>query len=316
MNTTVQTLLLWCLSFMLYGQNAADYWKKGVAAFNEKDYTSAIACFKQFDVLKPNKTQTHFYLAQSYDYLKSLDSAIYFYKKTLELHESAKPNKAAMVQLSRAYLRKMDYQNAYNQALENHRKYPEDQKFVLEFYDVCMWAFLTEYQALSRDYLTKYTWSPDNNYIVNTINEQRIIVRNLRNLEGHPFLQDKRRNRGFVERWYGNFANEDSLTTVQFRFAQNSNQEGLQMQNIIGFNVLSDAGAPIYERVGALFSMAPFEKKEVLEVLKFDDEVLRYCACRELRSYNTNKEKKICLKDKRELVQHAVAENPAFLNMR
>ena len=109
MKTTVQTLLLGCLSLMLYGQDATNYWKKGVVAFNEKNYTSAIAYFKQYEAFTPNKAQTHFYLAQSYNYLKSLDSAIYFYKKTLELHKSSKPNKEAMVQLSRAYLRKMDY---------------------------------------------------------------------------------------------------------------------------------------------------------------------------------------------------------------
>ena len=125
-----------CL-FMLLGslvtqaQTATDYWKEGVADFNAKEYKKSIAKFKSYDELVPNKTNAHYYMAQAYEKLKMLDSAAYFYETTLKYHKSQRPNKDAAIKLTRVYLRKKDFVNAYRVSAEYAMKYADDSRLEL-----------------------------------------------------------------------------------------------------------------------------------------------------------------------------------------
>lgn len=305
------SLLLFCFfSTGLFAQSANDYWKEGVAAFNTQNYSLAIKNFKQYDALMPKKTTAQFYLAQSYDFLFKPDSAIYFYEKTLDYHKSIHLNKPARVKLSRAYLRQKDFVNAYRVALESMLIEPDDPHFALEFKDVCLWPYLISNRKLDPNYLT----NPQKqiSYIVNTVTEQKVITRNIINEKGIPFDSDTRRNIGFAERWYGSFDNPDEPVSIHFVFTTKELAEEVDEQDANAMKVFQNEQNPIFERVGAMYAMMPFDKKKMATILEYDEPIIRYCACKEMRSDIPKKYQKICLKDEREMVQKAVKINPAL----
>lgn len=305
------SLLLFCFfSNHLSAQSANDYWKQGVAAFNEENYPRAIQNFKEYDALMPKKTTAQFYLAQAYDLLFKPDSAIYFYEKTLDYHKSIHLNKPARIKLSRAYLRKKDFVNAYRVASESMLLEPEDPHFAIEFKDVCLWPYLVKNRRLDATYLT----NPQKqiSYIVNTVTEQKVVTRNIINEKGIPFDSDTRRNIGFAERWYGSFGNPDEPVSIHFVFTTKELAEEVEKQDANAMEVFKNTKAPIFERVGAMYAMMPLDKKKMAVVLEYDEPIIRHCACKEMRSDIPKKYQKICLQDDREIVQQAVKVNPAL----
>lgn len=295
----------------LFSQSSTEHWKNGVHKFNNQNYNAAIQSFRNYDQLEPSKSNAQFYLANSYYHLSVLDSAIFFYKKTLELHNSKRPNEKAMTQLSRCYLQKKDFENAYLSAFENLKTDLNNQLFVLEFRDICLWAYLIKYHQLSETYLTNNSKQPS--YIVNSVAAQKIIARNIRNKEGFIFEQDKRKNVGFAQRWYGTFKNEKEVQSIHFLFINPDVVSNLEKQEKKALEVLVDPSLPVYERLGAFYFLAPFDNKKMDIALQAEDLIFRFCACSEIRSYISKRLKKKCLMDSRELIQIVVQSNPAFI---
>lgn len=308
-------LLLCFLLLMTFNsmqaQSANEYWRNGVAAFDAKEYSKAIHFFKAYDELSPQKTTAQYYLGQCYDLSQKADSAIYFYEKTMEYNKSIHANDNAIIKLSRAYLRKKDFVNAYRVSADAVVAFPENLGFALELQDACLWPYLIKNRNLNSSYLTdpiKHI-----SYVVNTVDEQHIIVRNIINEKGIPFEADKRRNVGFAERWYGSYANDTTMTSVHFVFTTKNMSKELDEQDVNALKVFENKEAPLFERLGAMYAIMPFDKKKMAVIMEHDELMIRYCACKEMRSDIPKKYQKICENDERELIQKAVELNPAFV---
>jgi tetratricopeptide (TPR) repeat protein len=295
---------------ILQAQSATDYWKKGFAAFRTKNYSVAIQNFKEYDRLVPKKANAQFFIAKSYDLLYQLDSAIFFYDKTLLYHKSIHPNKVAIQKLSRAYLRQKDFMNAYQTAKKSILEIETDPVLDLEFQDICLWSYLTKNRNLDINYLTKP--SKQISYIVKTITEQKVIARNLISEQGVSFTPNTRRNVGFAERWYGYFDNPEEVISIHFVFINKEFMTEVEAQDQNAMEVFKNTSNPMFERLGALYAMMPLDKKKMSIIMEYTDPMIRYCACKEMRSDIPKKYQKLCLKDEREIVKKAVKANPAF----
>lgn len=289
-----------------------EYFKKGVHSFKSEKYSEAIQNFKRY-LRSPKSSQrpsTTFRIATSYYHLHKLDSAIHYYKKTLQQENISHINQRTVLGLSRSYLQKGHFEEAFNTAIQHLKENLNDEATLAELQDICLWVYLIKHHYLNADYLTNYIKRPS--YIINSVAAQKLIARNIRNHTGHKFDSDRMEQIGLAQRWYGRFYNEEEVKSIHFIFIDPDLIESVVVQEEKASKVLMDKTLPLYERLGAFYFLTPLSNEKMDLALEEEEEIFRLCTCLEIPDYIANRYKKTCKKDKRALIKAAVEHNSAF----
>lgn len=107
------------------------------------------------------------------------DSAIWYLKKAVELNTRNIGHTAefSYSRLIVAYISKQDYENAFAAAWDAYKRFPDSQELQSGLKDACLWAYYTKNNELDPKYSTI---DPRDEYVVKNIDEEYLIVRNLR----------------------------------------------------------------------------------------------------------------------------------------
>jgi len=181
------------------------------------------------------------------------DSAIYYFKKSIALNKGNinHTREMAYARLISIYTDQEDFQNAFTTAWETFKEYPDNNVFSSALKDICLWSFYIKYDHLDPGYL-----SPEakDEYVVNSIPEEYLIVRNLR-VDGE-YLNVAQQS--LVEK---NGASYDVLKCTLSRSKKEvvlNFKINWDMNKDFGGKtspqqpVIDDASKPVYERVGAM----------------------------------------------------------------
>lgn len=307
------TLVVFFLSICLAPTYSQDgIWKEGIDHFKAGNYKEAIQKLKQYrrNTIPSRRPSTTFHIANSYYHLHQLDSAIHYYKETLLLDDIQRISQRTILSLSRAYLQKADFENAFNLTLNHLKENLDDKAALIELQDICLWAYLIKYQHLNVEYLTDYV--KKTSYIINSVAAQKLIARNIRNEAGHKFDSDRMEQIGLAQRWHGRFYDEEEEKSIHFMFVNPDLIESIVEQEAKAPEVMVNKELPLYERLGAFYFLTPLDDKKIDLALEQEEEIFRLCTCLETPDYISNRYKSKCKKDKRALIKAAVALNNAF----
>ncbi|MDB5147913.1 MAG: hypothetical protein JWQ57_1933 [Mucilaginibacter sp.] len=106
------------------------------------------------------------------------DSAIWYLKKAIELNTKniSHTTEFSYARLIAAYISKQDYENAFTAAWSAYKLFPESGALQSGLKDACLWAYYTRNNDLDPEYSSI---DPRDEYVVNNIEEEYLIVRNL-----------------------------------------------------------------------------------------------------------------------------------------
>lgn len=288
-----------------------EVWKAGIKNFKTEKYRAAIRYFHQYrTTITSKRPSTTFHIANSHYHLYELDSAIYYYQQTLLFEKISHIKQRTVLRLSRCYLQKGDFENAFNTTVSHLKENLNDKAALAELQDICLWAYLIKYQYLNPEYLTDYI--KKTSYIINSVAAQKLIARNIRNESGHKFDSDRLEQIGLAQRWHGTFYNEDKEQSIHFIFMNPDLIESVPEQEEKAVPIMADADLPIYERLGAFYFLTPLDDKKIDLALEQEEEIFRLCTCLETPDYISNRYKRTCRKDPRALIKAAVEQNSAF----
>jgi tetratricopeptide (TPR) repeat protein len=107
------------------------------------------------------------------------DSAIWYLKKAVELNPRniSHTTEFSYSRLIAAYISKQDYENAFAAAWDAYKLFPDSQELQLGLKDATLWAYYTKNNELDPKYSSI---DPRDEYVVNNIDEEYLIVRNWR----------------------------------------------------------------------------------------------------------------------------------------
>ncbi|MDT3400941.1 hypothetical protein [Mucilaginibacter terrae] len=198
-----------------------------------------------------------------------LDSAIYYYKKSVDLNTENVNHTREMAysRLIIALLYKHDIKNAFDAAWEACKAYPESKGLEKNLGDVCLWAYYTKHNGLNLDYLAP---AIKVEYVVNSIPEEYLIVRYLK-LNNEPLNVA---GQSLVHKGSGSYDVLKCVTASKAEATVNCKinwDMGKEFGGKTGpvAKVLADKSLPVYERAGAvLVNNAKADiKKEVQSML-------------------------------------------------
>ncbi|MCH2023094.1 MAG: hypothetical protein MK207_11515 [Saprospiraceae bacterium] len=249
-----------------------------------------------------------YWLALVYDIEEKRDSALFYYNKCIQ--NSSKPQLAALDNIIRLHLRKLDFDMAYNIAWQSVLKYPGNLVFLEELKEVCLWAYFIKHLGFNKHYLT--STKPHKGYHVKTITEQSLILKNIRNQNGQHLHIVKRSYRGYHENWLCRFNNSQEEIEIKFHLHDHNLDRQLELQNTHAKKVYNNKKEPIHIRLGALMTLTPFSDKELIDLLASDNEAIRLCTCSEVLINSSKKVKKTCRNDISENIKQMCAKLDAF----
>lgn len=247
---------------------------------------------------------TAYYLGLSYEMEGNLDSAIYYY--TACIKNSRKPMLKAHVKRIRATMRNGDMDQAYQLAQDAIKKWPDNETLRMHFKNLCLWSFVLHKQTLDDAYL-KSTVLQDA-YEVSTITDQELIISNIRNEKDETLLVGQRIYKGDFEIWKCHWRSSSDQFEVRFNLKDRNLDRALETQTASAKALFDQKSLNPAVQIGALLAMMPMKDKELLEILENEEDwVARICLCSEVKSSQSKKLKKTCLKDENEQVQAAAA---------
>jgi tetratricopeptide (TPR) repeat protein len=185
MKNKILTILVSVFYLTTFGQNPPTEFFKGLDLLSVDKQQAR----KQF--LLANKKDSLFH--GTYHFLGVLyldenqpDSAITCFQKSIYLNSGNINHTKEMtyVRLINAYLFQYDFNNSFSIAWEAYQQYPENQIIQRELEDVCLWSFYIRHNNLDSTYLSS---SMKDEYIVNSIPEEYLIVRKIR-VEEEPLV--------------------------------------------------------------------------------------------------------------------------------
>lgn len=215
---------------------------------------------------------TYHFLGVIYIAENKPDSAIYCFKKSIELNrENINHTKEmAYVRFIDTYLYQCDFKNSFSVAWEAYLMYPENKGIAQELKDVCLWSYYIRHNGLDSTYL-----SPEikKEYIVNSIPEEYIILRRIRindnplQFNGQRLVKIKRANYDILS-----CSNSENAEKIDLKFKLNWDMNkyyGGKEGDSKG--VYADLKNPIFERIGALLvSDSKINLKEEITKIKIE----------------------------------------------
>ncbi|SEP02860.1 hypothetical protein SAMN05192574_11972 [Mucilaginibacter gossypiicola] len=107
------------------------------------------------------------------------DSAIWYLKKAVELNTRnvSHTTEFSYSRLIAAYISKQDYENAFAAAWDAYKLFSDSEELQSGLKDACLWAYYTKNNELDPKYSAI---DPRDEYVVNNVDEEYLIVRNLR----------------------------------------------------------------------------------------------------------------------------------------
>lgn len=301
-------LCLSCIALQSYAQDPIkEAWYKAKDLCNEGEYNEAKPYLLQVYKEMP-RPLCCFFLAVTYDINNEIDSALYYYEKSIK--NSRKPQLASVDNIIRLYLRQGKLDKAYELALDAIKKYPNNEVLIDEFKQVCKWSYFTKHEKLPIEYLTNST--VQESYKVNTITEQYLIIKNLRDEKNKQFHVGNRGYKGTFEIWKGKFPSSEKTIDIKFELNDHNLDRGLEAQTQEAKIAYNDDTESLAVRIGALLAILPLDDKQMLSVLDAKDFEIRFCACSEVQAKHSNKVKKKCKDDNDENIKILVESLSAF----
>lgn len=250
-----------------------------------------------------------YWLALAYDIENQRDSAIFYYKSSIQ-NSPQKPQLAAWDNLIRVQLRQLDFEAAYATAWEALQKYPGNKVFIEEFKEVCKWSYFINHLQFEKAYLSSTELHKE--YTVKTITEQELIVKNIRNNQGQFLHVGNRQYKGTYELWKCSYNGSKSFVEIKFNLEDHDIDRQLELQATTAKAAFNNKENSIDVRIGALLSLLPITDKQILDLLASDEEAIRFCTCTEVKSSSSKKVKKSCLSDASKLIQSTCEQLDAF----
>jgi tetratricopeptide (TPR) repeat protein len=197
------------------------------------------------------------------------DSAICCFKQSIVLNTGNvnHTREIAYVRLSYAYYNQLDFQDAFTTTLEAYKLYPDNQSLKSNLRDICLWAYYIHHNGLNPAYLSS---DPKDEYVVNGIDEEYLILRNLRVNDENVNLNRQNlvnQNNASYDVFNCVLSISKKPLTINFRLNWDLSKYfgGLQGP---AQHVIDDNKNPIYERAGAmLVSDIKSDVKVVIESL-------------------------------------------------
>jgi hypothetical protein len=202
---------------------------------------------------------SYHFLGVIYLYESKTDSAILFFKKSISLNKDNINHTKEMtyVRLIDSYLNRHDFNNSFNIACKAHNEFPENKSIDRGLKDICLWSFYLKYDDLDSSFLSQEV---RNEYIVNSIEQEYLIIRRLRIDDyylvpaGQRLEKQKKINYDVIT---CNLSSGDK--SIEIRFKLNWDLKvyyGGKIPNNID-EVIADIRNPIYERIGAMLIKDP-----------------------------------------------------------
>jgi hypothetical protein len=293
------------LNLSLFGQDleaAKAAWDEAKEMIEKHEYQKAKPKLL-FVYAEMERPLTAFYLGLAYEMEEKLDSAIYYYNACIE--NSRKPMLKAHVKRIRVTMRNGDMQGAYKLAYDAIEQWPDNETLRMHFKDLCLWAFALDQKALNPEYLKSTALKEA--YEVQTITHQELIISNIRNEKDETLLVSQRIYKGDFEIWKCHWRSSRELFEVRFNLKDRNLDRALEAQSAAAKAAYESSSNPAI-RTGALLAMLPIKDKDLLEIFENEKEwSTRLCLCSEVKSSQSNKLKKACLKDENEKMQAATA---------
>lgn len=296
--------ILWLFTFssvalMAQSDEVREAWNQAKDLCNAQEYIKAkpflLSVYKEMP-----RPLCCYWLALAYDVENERESAIFYYKEAIK-NSTRKPQLAAWDNLIRAQLRELDFEAAYATAWEAMQKYPGNKVFIEEFKEVCKWSYFINHLNFDKAYLSSTELQKE--YEVKTINEQELIIKNIRNQQGHFLHVGNRQYKGTYELWKCSYNGSKTSIDVKFKLKDHDIDRQLELEAATAKAAFNDTNNSISVRVGALLTLLPISDKQMIDLLASDQEAIRFCTCTEVKSTTSKKVKKACLSDVSELIK-------------
>jgi hypothetical protein len=212
------------------------------------------------------------FLGVTYDIQNDFEKAILYYKESLKYNEKSKSKLQTNIRLTKAYLRSLDFENAYKWAIIGVKDYPEYKSAKYSFYDVCKWSYYIKYHKLNSNYLTNRFLIDE--YIVNSIEEEYLILRNIRSKKDrYPVFKSQRTDIKY-DYITCSYSREKEKFEIKFKKSWRNNSDFKKPNADIIFD---DENEKDYVRIGAMLST--ILNKRMLSKSLEKDFPFRFCAC-------------------------------------
>jgi tetratricopeptide (TPR) repeat protein len=302
-------LLLWSTPLLMAQSDAVRAaWTQAKDLCNEQEYIKAkpflLAVYEEMP-----RPLCCYWLALAYDIETERDSAIFYYKASIQ-NSNNKPQLAAWDNLIRAQLRQLDFKTAYATAWKALQKYPGNKALIEEFGEVCKWSYFINHLKFEKSYLSSTELQQE--YSVKTITEQELIVKNIRNKEGQFLHVSNRQYKGIYELWKCHYNGSKTLVEIKFNLADHDIDRKLEQQAATAKSAYNNTENPMELRIGALLTLLPLSDNQMLDLLASDQEAIRFCTCTAVKSTTSKKVKKSCLSDSSELIKSTCSQLDAF----
>jgi len=212
---------------------------------------------------------TYHFLGVIYLDENKIDSAIYCFKKSIQLNTDNNRHTKEMtyVRLIDTYLYQHDFNNSFSIAWEAFKQYSDNNSISQGLKDVCLWSFYSKYNNLDLSYLSS---SLKDEYIVNSVPEEYLILRKIRiNDQYLVFGSQNLVTKKKVNYDVLSCSLSKSHQTYEIKFKLNwdlSKDFGGHVTHTD--DVYSNTNNPIYERIGAkLVSDSKIDLKNEIELL-------------------------------------------------
>jgi tetratricopeptide (TPR) repeat protein len=239
-------------SLSLIGQNPPEDFFKGLELI-KNDAKAAKIKF-----LSAIKEDTSFH--GSYHFLGVIyldenknDSAAACFKKSIFLNkENARQSREmTFVRLIDAYLYQLDFENAFNTALEAIQWHPDNHVIKQSLGDLCLWSFYIKHNGLNPEYLSRELKAE---YIVNSIPEEYLILRKIR-VNDHYLVFSSQKRVKIKKKHYDiiscTLSKSKEPIDVKFRINWDINTIAAG-KTADTKTIYANKKLPIYERIGAL----------------------------------------------------------------
>jgi len=288
-------LFLATLSSFAQDQYSEEY-TNALTLIKNKDFEKAKTTFRKLNSKYPNKTDVLHWVGVMNDMETSLDSAIYYYQKSLEFNVIGKSSMFTQLRLTRALLRSLNFEKAFEQAIVGIKNYPNDLVVIKEFKDVCKWAYYIKHHELNPNYLTNRFLQDE--YTVNSIPEEYVIISNIRS-----------RSDGLVE-FSGqstdlkydyikcNYRRDTSKFEVKFKkkWREKDKTNINNKYDLLPAEIFENTNEKPYIRLGA-FLCSGTSDEQIDQCLETNIFEFRFCACASVTSITSEKIKKKCQND-------------------
>ncbi|MEO3407448.1 hypothetical protein AAFN85_26245 [Mucilaginibacter sp. CAU 1740] len=182
------------------------------------------------------------------------DSAIWYFKKSIELNKNNPANTAefAYGRIIFTYISMHDFKNAFDVAWQAYKLFPDNSGLSDRLRDVCLWAYYTQNNKLDPNYSS---FDPQAEYVVNSVDEEYLITRAI-------LIDDRDLNVTSQSLGNKNGARYDVLTcsigetgkTQKIDFKINWDMAKYPGGNSGPLNdVIANSQKTVYERVGAMY---------------------------------------------------------------